>query len=535
MFHSQLVTSKRNRTKSEIVPQKTTVPFPPSSTWQPSWIEQPGLRQTPRHAPNDPLSDLYLSIIKSCKACIRRLSSNAQPTVTTWESAEGRHDRKQQLPEGPALQAQSEARWEVTDIQQHQRFVETVVRLSLWGDVIESGKAKAMCYTDLALYRVILDLLVDCGRLLRTLHDSWPAQETGEIAERSPEGDTYPALEECITEAELFLDHGAEQGEVSEQEETLGDYETSRHEHLQSLDSIMDNFDASVGLLMDLLPSIEQIPAGDGNHRSFAIDHASNFSQPLSLSGTAATNYGDHPFDTTGQLQPPGVKARVTATLWEDEGTMCFLVDVKGVCVARRQDNHHVNGTKLFNVAGLTRGRRDGILKSEKIQHVVKIGPAHLRGVWIPLERALEFANKEKITEILYPLFVRDIGSLLYNPSNSSGTNVVVPATEQRRQMDSVDSDQPPQSALVFSGLGPPILAPPASPQSASALMSRGVGPSAPALPTESTFDLTLRRRRWNTKRKGTRSGCLTCRAHRVRVRELPPFGSITNTPASAT
>lgn len=120
-----------------------------------------------------------------------------------------------------------------------------------------------------------------------------------------------------------------------------------------------------------------------------------------------------------------------------------------------------VNGTKLLNVAGMTRGRRDGILKSEKQKHVVKIGPMHLKGVWyvsspssphfefppskskphhkqtsqpitqypnhdsnissqsrIPFERALEFANREKITEMLYPLFVHNIGALLYHPIN---------------------------------------------------------------------------------------------------------------------
>lgn len=112
-------------------------------------------------------------------------------------------------------------------------------------------------------------------------------------------------------------------------------------------------------------------------------------------------------YDATGQLQPPGAKPRVTATLWEDEGSLCYQVEAKGVCVARREgkirrsiagvlipacndgtvlsvslDNHMINGTKLLNVAGMTRGRRDGILKSEKIRHVVKIGPMHLKGVW---------------------------------------------------------------------------------------------------------------------------------------------------------
>lgn len=120
-----------------------------------------------------------------------------------------------------------------------------------------------------------------------------------------------------------------------------------------------------------------------------------------------------HQHDTTGQVAPAGMKPRVTATLWEDEGSMCFQVEAKGVCVARRDgmwpvvqpclpkklylnilhfsliirltvflDNHMINGTKLLNVAGMTRGRRDGILKSEKLRHVVKIGPMHLKGVW---------------------------------------------------------------------------------------------------------------------------------------------------------
>jgi len=52
----------------------------------------------------------------------------------------------------------------------------------------------------------------------------------------------------------------------------------------------------------------------------------------------------------------------------------------------RGADNHMINGTKLLNVAGMTRGRRDGILKSEKTRHVVKIGPMHLKGVWYGLQ-----------------------------------------------------------------------------------------------------------------------------------------------------
>src|SRR5437773_6842540 len=42
-------------------------------------------------------------------------------------------------------------------------------------------------------------------------------------------------------------------------------------------------------------------------------------------------------FDMTGQVAPAGMKPRVTATLWEDEGSLCFQVEAKGVCVARRE------------------------------------------------------------------------------------------------------------------------------------------------------------------------------------------------------
>ncbi|OCL14051.1 apses-domain-containing protein, partial [Glonium stellatum] len=97
----------------------------------------------------------------------------------------------------------------------------------------------------------------------------------------------------------------------------------------------------------------------------------------------------------------------------EDEGTLCFQVEVKGIRVARREDNHMINGTELLNVAGIARGRRDGILRSGRTKHIVEIGPMHLKGARIPFERALEFANREAITELLYPLFVHNIRDLL--------------------------------------------------------------------------------------------------------------------------
>ena len=130
-------------------------------------------------------------------------------------------------------------------------------------------------------------------------------------------------------------------------------------------------------------------------------------------------------------------KPELSATLWEDEGCICFQVKVKGVCIARRDgadpasifkhnpnpsnrflDNHMINGTKLFNFTSYNRGRRDAILKLEHVKHVVRTGPQHLMGVWIPFERALVFANKENITEALFPLFVPNLGPLLHHSIN---------------------------------------------------------------------------------------------------------------------
>ncbi|KAG8532570.1 uncharacterized protein KY384_002447 [Bacidia gigantensis] len=177
-----------------------------------------------------------------------------------------------------------------------------------------------------------------------------------------------------------------------------------------------------------------------------AVGNASAQQFVGSPAGAPSTGYQhQQQHDPTGQVAPAGMKPRVTATLWEDEGCMCFQVETKGVCVARRDDNHMINGTKLLNVAGMTRGRRDGILKSEKTRHVVKIGPMHLKGVWIPFDRALDFANKEKITEQLYPLFVHNIGALLYHPTNQNRTSAVMAATQQqdRRRSDKMQGGIP--------------------------------------------------------------------------------------------
>lgn len=143
----------------------------------------------------------------------------------------------------------------------------------------------------------------------------------------------------------------------------------------------------------------------------------------------------------------PAAKARprVSTTLWEDENTLCFQVEARGISVARREDNDMINGTKLLNVAGMTRGRRDGMLKAEKDRRVVKIGAMHLKGVWIPFDRAVSFAQKEGIADLLYPLFVDDIRSYMYRQTNPSGAEIplILPNDTKQYTMSASNTASP--------------------------------------------------------------------------------------------
>lgn len=58
---------------------------------------------------------------------------------------------------------------------------------------------------------------------------------------------------------------------------------------------------------------------------------------PLPQGAGQPNSYAAGAIDTTGQVAPPGMKPRVTATLWEDEGSLCFQVEARGICVARRE------------------------------------------------------------------------------------------------------------------------------------------------------------------------------------------------------
>jgi len=126
-------------------------------------------------------------------------------------------------------------------------------------------------------------------------------------------------------------------------------------------------------------------------------------------------------------------KPKIQTVFWEDQNTTCYQVTANGYTVSRRLDNNYINGTKLLNVIGMTRGKRDGILKTEKNKAVVKVGSINLKGVWIPFDRAYEIARNEGVDEILFPLFLKDFESyfakvghkLRSNPSSSVKPEIV--------------------------------------------------------------------------------------------------------------
>lgn len=70
----------------------------------------------------------------------------------------------------------------------------------------------------------------------------------------------------------------------------------------------------------------------------------------------------------------------------------------------------------------------------------------------IPFERALDFANKEKITERLYPLFVHNIGALLYHPANAARPGAGNASMPGRRP------DQQQEYTRTPQGTQPPAL-----------------------------------------------------------------------------
>ncbi|KAG9246988.1 hypothetical protein BJ878DRAFT_238873 [Calycina marina] len=63
------------------------------------------------------------------------------------------------------------------------------------------------------------------------------------------------------------------------------------------------------------------------------------YASPSQSTGMSMAAHGgaQRQMDTTGQLPPLGMRSRLTTSVFEEEGSLCFQVDVDGICVARRE------------------------------------------------------------------------------------------------------------------------------------------------------------------------------------------------------
>lgn len=86
----------------------------------------------------------------------------------------------------------------------------------------------------------------------------------------------------------------------------------------------------------------------------------------------------------------------------------------------------------------------------------------------------MEFANKEKITDLLYPLFVHNIGGLLYHPANQNRTNMVVQESQNRRLEGPPAGAQRTPTAPQSSTLHHPAMQTPMSSQMSQPPSSMG-------------------------------------------------------------
>lgn len=135
------------------------------------------------------------------------------------------------------------------------------------------------------------------------------------------------------------------------------------------------------------------------------------------------------------------VRPKVATTRWDDENTNCYQVRARNILVSRREDSNYINGTKLLNVIGMTRGKRDGILKTEKVKNVVKVGSMNLKGVWIPFDRAYEIARDEGVDGLLYPLFVRDIKDYFLTKGHKLKSEDDEQQLEQLHEQQDIEED----------------------------------------------------------------------------------------------
>ncbi|SGZ52806.1 CIC11C00000004193 [Sungouiella intermedia] len=162
-----------------------------------------------------------------------------------------------------------------------------------------------------------------------------------------------------------------------------------------------------------------------GHKSQYSVDSAVSMSPPSMVSASSAKS----------NLRKI-VKPRIATLYWEEEQTTCYQVRAHNVVVSRRENDNYINGTKLLNVTGMTRGKRDGMLKIEKGRLVVRNGSMNLKGVWIPFNRAIEIARNEGVDHLLYPLFVENILDFFRNHGQELRQDAMLDGDEEGEHSD---------------------------------------------------------------------------------------------------
>ncbi|KAJ1905365.1 hypothetical protein IWQ60_012300 [Tieghemiomyces parasiticus] len=126
----------------------------------------------------------------------------------------------------------------------------------------------------------------------------------------------------------------------------------------------------------------------------------------------------EHPILTySGGVPAYPVSVRVgslTLGVSEDNARIdLYRLDINGYTVCRRVRDNYVNGTKLLNTTGITRGKRDAALKTIPGRDVVRAGPMYVKGVWIPLTNARALAGRYDVLNCLGRLLADDPGRYL--------------------------------------------------------------------------------------------------------------------------
>lgn len=104
--------------------------------------------------------------------------------------------------------------------------------------------------------------------------------------------------------------------------------------------------------------------------------------------------------------------ALISKVYWMEQDTYCYQFELGPHRICRREDTHFINASKLIRLAPMTRGRRDGILRSEKVRYITRKGQTDFKGVWVPFERAKYLAVLANIFSHVQALFSYDMESV---------------------------------------------------------------------------------------------------------------------------